>query len=71
MLNRGKGLRAAVLLLGLLVSRPSGVEGADDPPKAPDARQTTETFLAAALAGRAKQAAAMGEPGSAYSREGK
>jgi hypothetical protein len=59
-------LVAAVLLdsLGL-------VRAADDPTKVPDARQTTERFLAAALAGRAKEAAALGEPGKSYDREEK
>ncbi len=44
---------------------------ADDPSKVPNARQTTEKFLAAALAGRTKEAAALGEPGKSYNREEK
>jgi hypothetical protein len=57
----------AVVLLGSIgPARP-----ANDPSKVPDARQTTEKFLAAALAGRTKEAAALGEPGKSYNREEK
>ena len=62
---------AALLLASLLTSRPSRILGADDRKKALDAVQTTEKFLADALAGRNKEAAALGEPGKAYSREEK
>jgi hypothetical protein len=44
--------------------------GADEPKaEARDARQTATAFLEAAFNGRLKEAAAMGEPGKAYSRE--
>ncbi len=66
MTKRRMVLVAVVLLGSLGPARP-----ADDPTKIPDARQTTEKFLAAALAGKAKEAAALGEPGKAYSREKK
>lgn len=71
MLNRYSLLIAAVLLVALAVGGPSRSRGEDDPTKVPDARQTTESFLAAALSGRAKEAAVLGEPGKAYSREEK
>ena len=46
--------------------------GADQPKKeARDARGTAEAFLAAALEGKAKEAAALGEPGQSPSREEK
>lgn len=64
-------LLAALLLTGGLTPRPSSVKAADDQEKDLDAVQTTEKFLADALAGRNKEAAALGEPGKAYSREGK
>src|SRR5688500_11022757 len=45
--------------------------GADEPKKDLGPRPAAEAFLEAALAGRAKEAAALGEPGTAYSREEK
>lgn len=60
-----------ILIAASLLSFDGLARPADDPTKIPDARQTAEKFLAAALAGRAKEAAALGEPGKAYSREGK
>lgn len=59
-------LVAAVLLGFLGIARPE-----NDRTKVPDARQTTEMFLAAALAGKIKEAAALGEPGKSYNREEK
>ncbi|HEY7426539.1 MAG TPA: hypothetical protein VH682_20055 [Gemmataceae bacterium] len=60
-------LLAAAVFLGFLgIAR-----SADDRTKVPDARQTTEKFLAAALAGKTKEAAALGEPGKSYNREEK
>lgn len=71
MAKRRLVLVAALLLAGLLASETSRLQGADDRKKDLDAVQTTEKFLADALAGRAKDAATLGEPGKAYSREGK
>lgn len=66
-MTKGRMVLVAAMLLGSLgAARP-----ADDPAKIPNARQTTEKFLAAALAGKTKEAAALGEPGKAYSREEK
>jgi hypothetical protein len=62
--------RMTLVVAGLLGSL-GPARPADDPTKVPDARQTTEKFLAAALAGRAKEAAALGEPGQSPSREQK
>jgi len=57
----------SLVVTGLLVA-----VGAEQPKeKERDARQTAETFLTAALAGKAKEAAALGEPGKAWSREDK
>ncbi|MGH7174579.1 MAG: hypothetical protein ACRELF_08440 [Gemmataceae bacterium] len=71
MTKRRRVLVAAILLLATLVSAPPNVQGADDRNKALDARQTTEKFLAASLAGRLKEAASLGEPGKSYDREEK
>jgi hypothetical protein len=60
-----------VLIAASLLGFAGSARPADDVTKVPDARQTAEKFLAAALAGRAKEAAALGEPGKAYSREKK
>lgn len=70
-------LRVLMLVaLGLLVAGSgaalpvaAGADEANDRER--DARQTAEAFLAAALAGKAKEAAALGEPGKAWSREEK
>lgn len=64
-------LLAALLLPEIWISAQSRLQGADDRRKPLDAVQTAEKFLADALAGRNKEAAALGEPGRAYSREGK
>jgi hypothetical protein len=55
----------------LVIAASLGVAPAADEPKpeARDARQTVMAFLDAAFAGRLKEAAAMGEPGKAFSRE--
>src|SRR5688572_22714944 len=65
---------ALIVAVGVLVAAgaaASTLQSADEPKKDLGPRQATEAFLAAALAGRAKDAAAMGEPGKAYSREEK
>lgn len=71
MKKRRVALLTAFVLAGALISKPPSIQGADDPTKTLDAVKTTEKFLADALAGRNKEAAALGEPGKAYSREGK
>src|SRR5689334_23069586 len=71
MRDRHVMVAAVLVLLAFLGPARSAAVGADDPTKGPDARQTAQKFLDAALAGRAKEAAALGEPGKSYSREGK
>lgn len=64
-------LLAALLLPEISIPAQLRLHGADDRQKPLDAVRTTEKFLADALAGRNKEAAALGEPGHAYSREDK
>src|SRR5262249_1357806 len=64
-------LAVVLVLLAFHAPARSAAKGDDDPTKIPDARQTAQTFLNAALTGRTKEAAALGEPGKSYSREGK
>jgi hypothetical protein len=60
-----------ILIVTVLLGFINPAWSADDSSKVPDARQTVEKFLAAALAGRTKEAAALGEPGKSYDREAK
>jgi hypothetical protein len=64
-------LVAALLLLEILASGQSRLQGADDAKKAPDALQTARAFLNFALTGQTKAAANLGEPGKSYDREEK
>jgi hypothetical protein len=68
--------RATVLVavgLSLLAGAAGRAAEGDDKTKVkhPDARQTAQAFLDAALAGATKEAAALGQPGQSYSREEK
>ena len=71
MKRRGMMLIAVLVLPGTWASVQSKSRGADEGKKASPALQTTQEFLNFAFAGKAKEAAALGEPGKAYSREKK
>lgn len=71
MTKRRVVLVAALLFAGFFVARLSGIQGADERKKAPDALQTVRAFLSFAFMGDYKAAAELGEPGKSYSREEK
>jgi hypothetical protein len=71
MTKRRMMLLTALLFVCLLISRLSIIRAADEDKKPLDAVQTAKKFLDDGLNGRAKEAAELGEPGKAYSREDK